>query len=118
MAKRTGPPKLAVLTSFHVSPNRNAEFENYVKNDFLPVMKQGQVSYLVSQTIFGGDANEYITLTLRESFTDLDKGPVLVQVLGQEGANKLLQKLPVGVVTHGDRSLIRFVPDLSILPAQ
>jgi hypothetical protein len=118
MAKRTGPPKLAVLTSVHVSPNRNAEFENYVKNDFLPVMKQGQVSYLVSQTIFGGDANEYVTLTLRESFTDLDKGPVLVQVLGQEGANKLLQKLPVGVVTHVDRSVIRFVPDLSILPAQ
>jgi len=81
------------------------------------VMKQAQVSYMVSQTIFGGDANEYVALTLRESFTDLDKGPVLVQALGEEGAQKLLQKLPVGTVTHLERSISRFVPELSFMPA-
>ena len=118
MAKRAGPPKLAVITSVHVAPNRNAEFENFVKNELTPVMKQAQVSYLVSQTIFGGDANEYISLTLRDTFTDLDKGPVVVQVLGQEGADKLLQKLPAGVVTNVERSLTRYVPELSIAPAQ
>lgn len=116
-ARRTGPPKLAVVTFFHVAPNRNTEFENYVKNDFAPVMKQAGVTYLVSQTIFGGDANEYIALTMRDSFTDLDKGPVLVQALGEEGAQKLLQKLPAGVVIHVERSLTRFVPELSIMPA-
>jgi hypothetical protein len=116
-AQRTGPPKLAVVTFVHVAPNRNSEFENYLKNDYAPVMKQAGVTYLVSQTIFGGDANEYITLTLRDSFTDLDKGPVLVQALGEEGAQKLLQKLPAGVVVHVERSLTRFVPDLSIMPA-
>ena len=116
-AQRTGPPKLAVVTFIHVAPNRSTEFENYVKNDFAPVMKQAGVTYLVSQTIFGGDANEYITLTLRDSFTDLDKGPVLVQVLGEEGAQKLQQKLPAGVVLHVERSLTRFVPELGIMPA-
>jgi hypothetical protein len=116
-AKRTGPPKLAVVTSVHVAPNRNNDFENYLKNDFVPVMKQAQVSYMVSQTIFGGDANEYVALTLRESFTDLDKGPVLVQALGEEGAQKLLQKLPAGTVTHLERSISRFVPELSFMPA-
>lgn len=114
--QNAGPPKLAVVTSVHVAPNRNAEFENYLKNDYAPVMKQAGVTYLVSQTIFGGDANEYITLTLRDSFTDLDKGPVLVQALGEEGAQKLLQKLPAGVVGHVERSLTRFVPELSIMP--
>jgi hypothetical protein len=109
---------LAVVTYIHVAPNRNSEFENYVKNDYAPVMKQAGVSYLVSQTIFGGDANEYITLTLRDSFTDLDKGPVLVQALGAEGAQKLTQKLPAGVVAHVERSLTRFVPELSIMPAK
>jgi hypothetical protein len=116
-AQRTGPPKLAVVTFIHVAPNRNNEYENYIKNDFLPAMKQAGVTYLVSQTIFGGDANEYITLTMRDSFADLDKGPVLVQALGQEGAQKVLQKLPAGVVVHVERSLTRFVPDLSIMPA-
>jgi hypothetical protein len=99
-------------------PNHNNDYENYIKNDYLPVMKQAQVSYLVSQTIFGGDPNEYVTLTLRESFTDLAKGPVIVQVLGQEGADKLLQKLPAGTVSQLDRSISRFVPELSIMPAE
>jgi len=112
-----GQPKLAVITSIHVAPNRNSDFENYVKNDYTPVMKQAQVSYLVSQTIFGGDANEYVTLTLRDSFADLDKGPVIVQALGQEGSQKLMQKLPAGTVVHVERSLSRFMPDLSFMPA-
>ena len=113
-----GPHKLAVVTSIHVAPNRNSEFENYIKNDYMPVMKQAQVTYLVTQTIFGGDANEYVTLTMRDSFADLDKGPVLVQALGEEGAQKLLQKLPAGIVVHVERSLSRLVPELSFMPAQ
>ena len=113
-----GPHKLAVVTSIHVAPNRNSEFENYIKNDYMPVMKQAQVTYLVTQTIFGGDANEYVTLTMRDSFADLDKGPVIVQALGEEGAQKLLQKLPAGIVVHVERSLSRLVPELSFMPAQ
>lgn len=115
-ANRTGPPKLAVIHSVHVAPNRNTDYENYLKNDFVPVMKQAQVSYHVTQTIFGGDANEYVTLTLRESFADLDKGPVLNQVLGPEGAQKLLQKLPAGAVVHVERSIARFMPELGLAP--
>jgi len=112
-ATRTGPPKMAVVTAVHVGINRNMDFENFIKNHYMPVMKQAQVTYLVSQTIFGGDANEYITLTFRESFAELDKGPVLVQTLGQEAADKLMQRVPSGAVTHLERSISRFVPELS-----
>jgi hypothetical protein len=116
-AQRPGPPKLAVLHFVEIAPNRNNDYENYLKNDFVPVLKQAGVTYLVSQTIFGGNANEYITLTLRDNFADLDKGPVLVQALGEEGAQKVMQKLPAGTVVHLERSLTRLVPELSILPA-
>jgi hypothetical protein len=116
--KRTGPPKLAVVSHIHVAPGRGQDFENYTKNDFLPVLKQGQATYRVAETIFGGDANEFVTLTLRESFADLDKGPVAVQVLGAEGAAKLFQKLPAGAVVHIERYLARFVPELSIMPGE
>lgn len=115
--QRTGAPKLAVLHSAHVAPGRNGDFENYLKNDFVPVMKQADVTYLVSQTLFGGNANEYVTLTMRDSFADLDKGPVHVQALGEEGAQKLTQKMPAGAVVHLERSIVRYVPDLSIMPA-
>ena len=110
---RTAPLKLAVITSVSVASGRNMDFENYIKNDYLPVMKQANVTYFVSQTIFGGNANEYVTLTLRDSFSELDKGPVIVQALGREGADKLVQKLPAGTVVHLERSLTRYVPELS-----
>lgn len=115
-AQRTGPPKLAVVNIVQVAPNRNNEFENFLKTDFVPVMKQAGVTYLVSQTIFGGSGNEYITLTMRDSFADLDKGPVHVQALGQEGAQKLMAKMPAGAVVHLERSITRFVPELSLMP--
>ncbi len=114
--KLTWPPKLAIVTSTVVAPERLQEFENYVKNDLVPVMKQGQATFLVSQVVFGGQGNEYITLLLRENFAEIDKGPVPVQVLGMEGATKLYQKLPAGVITHVERSFSRYVPELSITP--
>jgi hypothetical protein len=114
--KRTGLPKLGVVASIHVATGRNEDFENYTKNDFLPVIRQAEATYLMAQVIFGGDANEYVSLTLRESFAEIDKGPIAVQVLGQEGAQKLFQKVPAGTVTHIERSFIRFVPELSINP--
>lgn len=116
VAQRTGTPKLAVIHFVQVAPNRNNDYESFLKNDFVPVMKQAGVSYFVSQTIFGGNGNEYITLTMRDSFADLDKGPVHIQVLGQEAGQKLLQKMPAGAVVNLERSIARFVPELSLMP--
>lgn len=116
-AQRTGAPKLAVIHFVHVAPNRNDDYENFLKSDFVPVMKQAGVTYLVTQTIFGGNANEYITLTMRDSFADLDKGPVHIQTLGQEAGQKLMQKLPAGAVVNLERSITRFVSELSIGPS-
>lgn len=116
--KRSGPPKLAVVQTLQVAHNRNRAFENYVKYDYAPVMAKAGVTYFVAQTIFGGDGNEYVTLTLRESFAELDKGSVATQVLGAEGAQSLLLKLPAGTVDHIERNILRFVPELSILPAE
>ena len=115
---KASAPKLAIVQSVHVAVGRNQDFENYTRNDLLPVMAKGGANYLVSQTIFGGDANEYVTLAMRDSFADIDKGQIPVQVLGPEGAQKLFEKLPAGTVTRIERSIVRFVPELSIMPAE
>lgn len=117
MSKQSAP-KIAVVSSVRVANGRNQEFENYIKNDFAPVYAKGGYNYLVSQTIFGGDANEYVTLVMRDSFADLDKGPIPIQMLGAEGATKLFAKLPAGAVTHMERTIMRLVPELSIMPAE
>jgi hypothetical protein len=58
----------------------------------------------VSQVVFGGDPNEYRVATFMDKFADLDAGPALVRVLGQEGAAKLGQKT-AGIVMNVQRTV-------------
>ena len=112
-ATSSEPPRLAVLSSLSIAPGRITDYENHVKTDVLPIQKKAQsLGYLVSQTIFGGDGNEFVTLTLVNSFADLDKGPAAVRVLGAEGAAKLSAKTS-GIVTRSERIVIRYDPELS-----
>jgi hypothetical protein len=108
----TWPPTLAVLSTASIAPGRMTDYTNFIKNEILPVQKQAQAPYLVSQTVFGGDANEVVTLSLVKTFADLDKGPATVRVLGPEAAAKLSQKT-AGLVMHAERFVMRYVPDLS-----
>jgi len=97
--------KILVLSMNHVAPGRGIDYQNFVKNDLLPVQKQGKVKrFTVSQVVFGGDPNEYRTATFTDKFADLDAGPAVVRVLGPDGAAKLLQKT-VGIVTSVQRGV-------------
>jgi hypothetical protein len=96
---------ILVLSMNHVAPGRMGDYRNYLINDLLPIQKQGQVKrFLVTQVVFGGDANEIRTATFAEKFADLDAGPAVVRVLGADGAAKLTQKV-AGIVTSIQRSV-------------
>lgn len=117
--KMDGPPKMAVVSYVSVAPGRNAEYEGFIKNEVLPVIKKSDVpGYWFQRVGLGGDAGQYITLTLHNNFADLEKGPPTRRVLGQEGAAKLTQKLPAGVVTRSESRVIRLVPELTYRPTQ
>jgi antibiotic biosynthesis monooxygenase (ABM) superfamily enzyme len=113
-------PKLAVVVTTRVMPGREQEFENFVKNDYLPVMKRapGLKAFFVGQTIFGGSANEYVTVGLVDNFADLDKGPPIRRVLNEAEAEKLMKKLAPGVIVSQTRSVMRYIPELSYMPAE
>jgi hypothetical protein len=97
--------KILVLTTTHVAPGRSSEYLSFVRNDQLPVQKKAQTKrFLLSQVMFGGDANEYRTATFMDSFADLDAGAPAVRVLGQEGAAKMTQKT-AGIVTSVQRTV-------------
>ena len=103
----------AILMDVTVVGGHADQYEAYIKNDLLPVLKKGNVlGYLVSRTVFGGNANEYHTLQMFDSYADLDKGPVPVRVLGAAGAAALTAKVTPHVASV-TRSLMRYVPDLS-----
>jgi hypothetical protein len=58
-------------------------------------LKQGNVpGFVVSRTIFGGDANVYQTVQFFESFGEIDKGPLTTRVLGQAGAQAMGPRPP------------------------
>jgi hypothetical protein len=117
--KMAGPPKMAVVNFVSVAPGRSAEYESYIKNEMLPVIKKSDVpGYWLQRVGLGGTANQYIILVLHDSFAELEKGPPSRRVLGPEGAAKLAQKLPAGVVTHSESRVMRLVPELTYRPAQ
>jgi hypothetical protein len=106
-------PKAGVLTLTTIVPGHATEYEAYLKNDLLPVMKRGNVAgYLVSRTTFGGDSFEYAALQLIDSYAEIDKGPATTRVLGQAAAQQLTAKAAPHIASQR-RELMRYVPDLS-----
>jgi len=115
----TAPPKMGVVNFYHVVPGRSSDFEEILRSDFLPVMRRSQIrGFWVSQTQFGGDANEYMTLALHENYAEIDRGSPPARVLGQERASELFRKLTRENVTRQERTVIRFVPELSFRQSQ
>jgi hypothetical protein len=106
-------PKAGILTLTTVVAGHADAYEAYVKNDLLPVLKRGNVGgYLVSHTTFGGDANEYASMQLLDSYAEIDKGPLARRVLGQQASQELLAKAAPHIAALR-RELLRYVPDLS-----
>ena len=117
----TTPPKLAIVGRVKVARGRRTDYRNYIKNDYLPIVKKsGARGYQVLSVVYGGDVDEYITLTFFDSFAELEKNDpsqtsVQNRVAGEGTGQKNVLKT-VGVIVNLERNIIRFRPDLSILP--
>src|SRR2546423_7390987 len=110
--KMTAPPKFALLSEIQVAGGKTSEYEAFLKSDVVPVMRKAKVGYAVTQTILGGDVSAFTSLVFYDSFADIGKGHPFQRVLGVEGERQLLVK-GSAFVTHVERSVIRYVPDLS-----
>jgi len=109
--------KLGILTTVITVNGRATEFESFLKNDVVPGLKKANVTYyVVTQTVYGGDTNEYRTLVPVNDFAELAKGHPLERALGLEGVAKLLQKSGP-FVSRLERTIIRHVDELSFGPA-
>jgi len=113
--KMTGPPKLALLSDIQIALGKTPDYEALIKADVLPVMRKARLGYAVSQTVLGGDVNAFTTLIFYDNFAEIGKGHPFDRILGAEGGRQLTAKA-AGIVTHVERSIIRYVPDLSFAP--
>jgi hypothetical protein len=106
----------AILQDVTVISGHAEQYESYFKDDVLPVLKKGNVlGMAVSRTVFGGNGNEYHLVTYLDSFAEIDKGPAQVRVLGQPAAAALASK-GAQHIANIERTILRFVPDLSFRP--
>jgi len=106
-------PKLLILTTVDVAADKIAEFEAFIKSDWIPALKSGGgKSYRVSQVVYGGSTMQYHTLVGMDTFADIGKGHPVTRALGEDGMIKLLSR--VGSFTRQvDRTIIRLDPDLT-----
>jgi hypothetical protein len=106
-------PALGMVTLVDVVPGRNVDFENLIKSDVIPAMKKAQVArYTVSQIVYGGNINGYVSVVAYGKFAEIGKGHPFEQALGADGTTKLNQKT-AGIIQRVERIISRYVPELS-----
>jgi hypothetical protein len=106
----------AVLTDTTIVSGHADQYEAYIKNDLLPLLKRDNTAgFLVSRTVFGGNANEYHTVVLLPTFSELDRGPAQASLLKPAEAAAMAAKVTPHI-EHVERTILRYVPDLSYRP--
>jgi hypothetical protein len=84
------PGQYAVVTIMHLLPAKVPEFTAFLKDEYIPAVKKAEVkNFWVSQTVFGGNQLERVTVRPIKSMSEIDAGPPLRKALGAEGAAKL-----------------------------
>ena len=103
----------AILADVTIVSGHAAQYEAYLKDDVLPLLKKDNtVGFVVSRTVFGGNANEYHEVTYLASFADIDKGPAQARLLNAAERTAMTAKISPHV-EHIERTILRYVPDLS-----
>ena len=109
-----GEAPIVVVTVIEIAPGRKAEWRKFMRDEFVPVIRKSDLmKFEAHETMFGGNANEVITVGWWKNYADLEKGSPVERVLGAEGAARLMQKLPQGVVLRVDRKVQRHRKPLS-----
>lgn len=113
----TARPNVAVVIHIYVSNGRTDEFENFIVNEYLPVIrKSGIPGMWANKAVFGGNTNKYTLVQLQSNFAELDKGPPMMRVLKPEEVKQLMAKIPKEVVEDVEVYVARYNPGLSIPP--
>jgi hypothetical protein len=113
MPPLTYVPKFMILNFAYAVPGRAGDYDAFLKNDLLPVIRKAKpVGFVASRTLHGGDANEFVTARYLEKMADLDGPNLQIQAIGAEGAAKLGAKT-AGMLQRQERRIYRYVPNLS-----
>lgn len=104
------------MTEIEVNPGMGPEFEKFLKNDLIPVLKKAGIKELgVWETAVFGKGGKYIVTEPIASMSQFDNPNPLVKSIGQDGLAAMMAKVQPLVAS---RRLFTFIsqPDLGISP--
>jgi hypothetical protein len=108
-------PKVAVLTRTTVANGRTEEYEKYVKENTTPVVaKTSAKAYRISRVGLGGNASEYFSLLMFDSYAEIEAYPAAIRKARTEAG---LSIAPAGLLTESVSIVLRYVPELSVTTA-
>lgn len=104
-------------TRIPVATGKNPEYRAYLKNELKPVMEKGGVTwYRASTPVFGGQAGIVETMRALKNLAEIEEGPVATRVLGAAGAQALAAKAAGLIRGPSQNTLLRLIPEISLLP--
>jgi hypothetical protein len=107
-----------VRTRIPIATGKNAEYRAFLKNEMLPVLNKGGVTwYRVSTPVFGGPAGTVETTRRLKNLAEIDGGPIQTKVLGAAGAQALAAKAAGLTRGPAQNTILRVRPELSLLPS-
>ena len=103
----------AVVTILRLLPGKVPEFNAWMKDEYLPAIKKAEMKqFWVSQTVFGGDRLQRVTVRPIRSMSEIDSGPPLIKALGADEAAKIDARRAT-LIDSAEMVITKHRPDLS-----
>jgi len=111
------PAAVWTTVRYRVNPGKNQDYENFLKADIMPVYAKAKAAgkiagYSVAMRGPGANTRDRTTVIYADKIASMEGGNTLTQMLGQEGAAKLVAK-GAGLASLVEVVVRRRMPDLS-----
>jgi len=115
---RPPTPRVGVISTITVVASRREEFEQGLKGPIVMAMKDANVDqFFVWQIIYGGDANQYLTVLMFDNYGQLANGPpdALAWAMRGDDISRILGG-PNSPIAKIERTIVQYIEDLSYRP--
>jgi hypothetical protein len=109
------PPTWVRYIRVRVRPGTTEQLIAAVKTDVLPAMKKLNGELRVRQTLYGGNANDFIVASGFEKWSELDDAAALPKAMGDETFRKFEDKIHA-IETNVEEYIMAYQKDLSYYP--
>ena len=112
------PPRYYSVTRRWIAPGRARDYRNYLKDEYLPLLKKSEELGIVTTSLLFGDEQQIFISRPMNDLSELDTPNKILKVISNDDLIRLQQLRLPGVVSKSDLIVIRHRDDLSISTKQ